>query len=175
MQCLGVAAFDSGLGIAEQYNWTDQTRPPSPRGDTATGGGGAGKRIYLAPLMTTVPAAVADAVFHLESVRGRYVCNHPCCRGIGQTGLADRRQEHYLFTRTCEVQHLRNRPTQRLRLHDLYQSLVAARDLAAVPTTALRASPSRETPPSFTHLDTWLGLIARAHQEDEPAPTPSWS
>lgn len=113
-------------------------------------------------------------MFRLESVRGRYVCNHPCCRGTGQAGLADRRQEHYLFTRTREVQHLRDRPTQRLRLHDLYQTLLAARDLATITAAALRATPGPQNPPTFAHLDTWLGLIARAHQEGESAPVPSW-
>lgn len=54
LQALGISAFEGGLGAAERYSWTDQVRPPKPKSDDdkATRGG-AGKRIYLEPLLTT--------------------------------------------------------------------------------------------------------------------------
>lgn len=166
LQALGVAAFDSGIGLAERYSWADQVRPPTAKEDDDTAsGGGAGKRVYLEQLMTTLPAKVVEGLLRLEGVRGRLVCNRACCRIAGHTGLVDRRGEHYLFTRVNEVERLRAQPTRSLRLHEVHQHLLAARDLAGVARRALLELGDANAPaPNFAHLETWLSLLARAEQ-----------
>ncbi len=165
LQALGVTGFESGIGAAERYSWADQVRPPKPKDDEKAGGGGAGKRIYLSQLLTTLPAKVVEALLRLEGVRGRLVCNLACCRLAGHPGLADRRGEHYLFTRAHEVAQLRAQPTTSLRLHDVHQKLLAARDLASVVRRGLNDLAEPGAPaPTFAHLETWLSLLARAEQ-----------
>jgi hypothetical protein len=166
LQALGVSAFESGIGAAERYSWADQVRPPKPKEDEKEGGGGgAGKRIYLGQLLTTLPAKVVDALLRLEGVRGRLVCNLACCRLAGHPGLADRRGEHYLFSRAKEVEQLRAQPTTSLQLHDVHQKLLAARDLASVAKRSLNDLADPDAPaPTFAHLETWLSLLARAEQ-----------
>jgi hypothetical protein len=166
LQALGVTAFDSGIGLAERYSWADQVRPPTTKeeGDAASSGG-AGKRVYVEQLMTTLPARVVEGLLRLEGVRGRLVCNLACCRIAGHVGLVDRRGEHYLFTRVNEVERLRAQPTRSLRLHEVHQHLLAARDLGAVARRALLELADANAPaPSFAHLETWLSLLARAEQ-----------
>lgn len=164
LQALGVTAFGSGIGVAESYSWADQVRPLKAREDKKSGGG-AGKRVYLSQLLTTLPEGVVDGLLRLEGVRGRLVCNLACCRLAGHPGLTDRRGEHYLFSRVHEVEQLRKQPTSSLRLHDIHQKLLAARDLASVARRSLRdlGDPSAPTP-AFAHLETWLSLLARAEQ-----------
>lgn len=166
LQALGVTAFESGIGAAERYSWADQVRPPTPKDDEKeSGGGGAGKRIYVAQLLTTLPAKVVEALLRLEGVRGRLVCNLACCRLAGHPGLADRRGEHYLFSRVHEVEQLRAQATSNLRLHDVHQKLLAARDLASVARRGLDDLADADAPaPTFAHLETWLSLLARAEQ-----------
>lgn len=165
LQALGVSGFESGIGTAERYSWADQVRAPTLKEDGKTSGGGSTKRIYLSQLLTTLPATVAKALLRLEGVRGRLVCDLGCCRHAGQPGLEDRRGEHYLFSRAHEVEQLRALPTTNFRLHDVHQKLLAARDLASVARRGLNDLADPEAPaPSFTHLDTWLSLLARAEQ-----------
>lgn len=166
LQALGVTAFESGIGAAERYSWADQVRPPKLKDDEEEGGGGgAGKRVYLSQLLTTLPAKVAEALLRLEGVRGRLVCGLACCRLAGHPGLADRRGEHYLFSRAQEVQQLRAQPTTSLRLHEVHQELLAARDLASVARRGLNDLADPDAPaPTFAHLETWLSLLARAEQ-----------
>ncbi len=93
------------------------------------------------------------------------MCNLACCRLAGHPGLADRRGEHYLFTRAHEVAQLRAQPTTSLRLHDVHQKLLAARDLASVVRRGLNDLAEPGAPaPTFAHLETWLSLLARAEQ-----------
>lgn len=164
LQALGVTAFSSGIGVAESYSWANQVRPPKPR-DDGKSGGSVGKRVYLSQLLTTLPAGVVDELLRLEGVRGRLVCNLPCCRLAGHPGLADRRGEHYLFSRSYEVEQLRHQPTSSLRLHDVHQRLLAARDLAAVARRSLREAAGPKGPvQDFAHLETWLSVLSRAEQ-----------
>jgi len=165
LQALGVSAFDSGIGMGERYSWADQVRRPKPKQDDKAAGGGSGKRIYLEQLLSTLPAKVVEALLRLEGVRGRLVCNLGCCRVAGHAGLVDRRGEHYLFSRVHEVEQLQAQPTSSLRLHEVHQHLLAARDLAAVARRGLKDLGDSEAPaPTFSHLETWLSLLARAEQ-----------
>lgn len=165
LQALGISGFESGIGAAERYSWADQVRAPTPKDDEQATGGGAGKRIYLGQLLTTLPAKVVEALLRLEGVRGRLVCNLACCRLAGHPGLQDRRGEHYLFSRAHEVEQLRSLPTTNFRLHDVHQRLLAARDLASVARRGLDDLADPDAPsPTFAHLETWLSLLARAEQ-----------
>jgi len=89
--------------------------------------------------------------------------NHP--KYTGGSRLIDRRGEHYLSSRVHEVEQLRAQPTSSLRLHEVHQHLLAARDLAAVARRGLKDLGDSEAPaPTFSHLETWLSLLARAEQ-----------
>jgi hypothetical protein len=164
LQALGAAAFDSGLGGAERYRWVDPVRPPAQPSDEGqpARSGGAGKRVYVEQLLTTVPASVWADLLRVEAVRGRLVCNRPCCRLASQGALVDRRGEHYLFTRADEVSQLRREPTSSIRFNSIHQKVLAARSLAEVARRGLEDV--RGQSPSFHHLETWLGLLSRVQQ-----------
>jgi hypothetical protein len=158
LQALGVGFFDSGLGEGESFDLSHANRPRR-RNPQARDGGGRRRRVYLERLKTTLEAKDVEAIFGEQGLRTRFACTLPCCESKGFEGLADRRRQHYLRVRTSEVGALRRSPTGPMRLHEVHNDLVTARDHADVVRRALLA---RDVPvPSFDHLDRWLAVLSR--------------
>lgn len=160
LQALGIPAFDSGLGDAERYSYSAQTgrRKPRPAGSP---GGGRDRRIYIEQLKTTLPSKHADPLLAELGVRARFTCQHGCCVHRGFEDLAERRRQHYLWTRDAEVRTLRALPTESLRVQAVYEQLRSAREHAQVVRRTLFAKGMK--PPSFEHLDRWIAVLGR-HQ-----------
>lgn len=154
---LGTPAFDSGLGDAEGFALSPQLRRPSPPKEDKPSGGG-NRRIYFEPLKTTLQGKHALPLLTEPSVRSRLTCSLGCCRFRGFEDLASRRRAHYLRTRVAEVEALARRP-EPLRVAAVAEELTTAREHAKVVRRALFAA--NVSPPTFEHLDRWLGLLAR--------------
>jgi hypothetical protein len=165
LQALGISCFDSGLGDGEAFSFSSHTRPPTKR-RKGTSGGGRDRRIYLEPLKTTLQARHAQLLLQELGLRARFACELGCCRHRGFEDLPDRRRVHYLFTRDAEVAALRDKPDA-LRLEVVHQQLLGAREHARAVRRAFFAK--QITPPSFEHLDRWIGLLARQDELREAA------
>lgn len=152
---LGVSAFDSGLGDAEAFALSAQARRRQPR-KAGQGRGGRDRRIYFEILKTTLQNKHAAPLLEDRAVRHRLTCSLGCCRYRGFEDLAERRRTHYLWTRTAEVSHLRDRPSAVHRTL-VQEQLVSAREHARVIRRTLFSAGIK--PPSFEHLDRWLGLL----------------
>lgn len=76
----------------------------------------------------------------------------------GFEDLQDRRRQHYLWVREHEVDELRMKSTRAMRIDLIHEQLVSARELGM---RVRRALAEDGKPPSFEHLDRWIGLIAR--------------
>lgn len=157
---IGASAFDSGLGDAEGFTFSSQQSQPR-RGKEGASDGGGNRRIYFEPLKTTLEGKHALPLLEQPSVRSRLTCKLGCCRFRGFEDLAARRRPHYLRTRVAEVQALASRP-EPLRVTAMAEELTTAREHARVVRRALLAA--QVSPPSFEHLDRWLGLLASGEQ-----------
>jgi hypothetical protein len=153
---LGISAFDSGLGDAETFALSTQVRRSKPRDDRKPGG--RNRHIYFEPIKTTLQSKHAMPLLEDHSVRHRLTCELGCCRYRGFEDLADRRRAHYLWTRTAEVSRLRDRPAA-LHRTLMQEQLATAREHARVIRRTLFSAQVR--PPSFEHLDRWLGLLTQ--------------
>lgn len=165
LQALGVTAFDSGLGQAEAHDLATLNRPLSDaerRRRKEKGGAGPAQRVYLEPLMTTLGGDAAASILADGALRHRFTCKRSCCRFRGFENFGERARQHYLWTRQGEVEALRKRPVPAMRMTHVESQLRGARDTALVVRRSLE---SRDLPaPDFTHLDRWLGLLAREEQ-----------
>jgi len=161
LQSVGVAdGFDSGLGEAESYSWSDSVRPHrQPEGATSRGERGRDRRVYLEPLKTTLASAHIRAIIDSAGLRSRFTCTLGCCEMRGFEELLDRGRQHYLWTRQSEIGELRQRHTSEARLSHAYEELVTAREHARVLRRAFdaRAIP----PPNLSHLDRWIALLTQ--------------
>ncbi len=165
LQALGIPCFDSGLNQAEAFDLAQLNRPLTDRelerraeGKTA----GAGRRLYLEPIRTTVKAAHAEAIFGTPALRSRFVCARGCCRLRGFEDLLSRRRQHYLWVREEEVAEVREQPTAAMRLDLVHEWLSTARENGAIVRRTLAKTASEA--PSFDHLDRWIDLLARERQ-----------
>lgn len=163
LQALGFGPFDSGLGHAEQHELASLNRAiteaelerrANQDKDTHQG---PSRRVYFAPLKTTLNARHADALLSDESIRAALSCNLGCCRFRDALTLAERARGHYLFTRRSEVDAIRDLPLPTLRVAHVETQLRDAQRLAERAAISL---PSADLP-CFTHLDRWLRLLAR--------------
>ena len=169
LQALGVQAFDSGLGSAENNDLASLTRARSEREDDEPGDEdedetssrkGRQSRTYLEALMTTAPTKVATALLERPGLVGDLLCDRGCCRFHPRETLADRARQHFLHVRREEVAGLRALESGAARLHEIEQRLRKARDRAL---RVRRVAGDVPGLPRFDHLDTWLGLLAREH------------
>ncbi len=162
LQALDAAlCFDSGLNQAEAFNLATLNRPVSDRERErrkAGRGGGPDRRVYFEPLKTTLMGRDAATVIATPALRGHLVCSLGCCQHRGFEDLQDRRRQHYLWVREHEVDELRRKSTRAMRIDLIHEQLVSARELGM---RVRRALAKDGKPPSFEHLDRWIGLIAR--------------
>ena len=114
--------------------------------------------IYLRPLKTTLRSSVVAKILAERGLRSQFVCELACCSWRDQGELGGRSREHYLRVRQDEVARVERRPTSAMRLSDLYDDFVQARELAIVVSRTLRAR--GEESPNFDHLGRWLAVIA---------------
>jgi hypothetical protein len=157
---LGVSAFDSGLCQAEACDVAAQNRAPTEREASRQGAtAGPGRRTYLEPLKTTMKAADADAILANRTLRHRFACTLGCCRNVGFESLPDRRRQHYLWVRDHEVEELRARPTNSMRVEFILEQLREARENAQL-VRRLRRDEGAGAP-NFEHIERWMAVIAR--------------
>lgn len=160
LNALGISAFDSGLAQAETCNLASLNRPPSKREQAGAGKtGGSGRRIYLEQLKTTLADRHATAILENRTLRSHVVCTLGCCKHRGFENLAERSRQHYLWARDHEVDLLRKRPTESMRIDLVYEQLRTAREIGAVVNRTLRAHAVEA--PSFEHIDRWIAVLAR--------------
>jgi hypothetical protein len=160
LNALGVPAFDSGLAQAETCNLAALNRAPTAR-ELEKGGksGGPDRRIYLEQLKTTFSGRDGSAILENRTLRSHVACPLGCCRHRGFEGLAERSRQHYLWTRSHEVNLLRACPTQSMRVDLVYEQLRTAREIGAVVSRTLAAQGMDA--PSFEHIDRWIAVLAR--------------
>jgi hypothetical protein len=151
---VGRVAFDSGLGIAEAHVLSRQLRPTPSRREQRRGG--AGKRLFLEPLMTTLRDKHAVPLLSDALIRGRLVCPHACCRFRGFEDLLDRRRPHYLRTKTEGARRLWSVP-QGLRRTIVAERIQTARENARLAVRLLRHQGIE--PPTFDHLERWAVIL----------------
>jgi hypothetical protein len=160
LNALGVPAFDSGLAQAETCNLASLNRAPSVRELEGPGKrGGSGRRVYLQQLKTTLSGVHAEAILADRTLRSHVACTLGCCKHRGFENLSGRSRQHYLWVRDHEVDLLRKRPTDSMRIDLVYEQLRSAREIGTVVCRALTAHPV-ETP-SFEHIDRWIAVLAR--------------
>jgi hypothetical protein len=158
---VGISAFDSGLGTAEAFQLSTQLRKPS-RSKKKRNGPAGDSRVYFEPIKTTLASKHAIPLIEAPGMRHRLTCSLGCCQFRGFEDLASRRRAHYLFTRIAEVDAIASRP-ETMRVDAVRSQLAAAREHARVARRVLFAAED-VAPPSFEHLDRWLGLLARGEQ-----------
>jgi hypothetical protein len=162
---LGVSAFDSGLGDAEAFALSTQARRRRPRKGNQRGGG-RDRRIYFEVLRTTLHNRHATPLLEDRAVRHRLTCDLGCCRYRGFADLADRRRTHYLWTRTAEVSHLRDRPTAVHRTSCKNSSPLPASTHASYAERFLRRRSSRRA--SSTWTAGWASSRKRSSFDSRP-------
>jgi hypothetical protein len=166
LQALGITAFDSGLCQAEAFDLASLNRPLTEaemeRRRERRGGGG-DRRIYLEQLKTTLKGRHATAILEDASLRSRFTCSLGCCQHRGFDDLPDRRRQHYLWVRHREVDELRHRPSDNMRVDWIHEQLRDARGAGQAVRRALTTRDLRDIP-RFDHLDRWIGVLARQAQ-----------
>jgi hypothetical protein len=166
-QAVGVAPFfDCGLGDAESFELATLNRP-RPRRTSARGSAGRNRRVYLAELKTTLQSQHAEAILGEPGLRGRFACELGCCRFAGLADLVERRRHHYLRVRQHEVAEIATLPSRTFRVELLHGKLLEVREHGLVVARSLRAR--GVDPPSFEHVDRWLGVLARTAPTLAPA------
>jgi hypothetical protein len=148
----GIAGFDSGVATAERFDYAALTRTRK----TSSGKQkrpARKRRIYLDPLLTSVPYSVAEQIFSTSGLAGSFVCREPCCRD-GLNGALLRSRDHFIYTRLREVDDLRGRPRE-WRAEHFRQKLEASRQMAL---KVARALPEAR-PDGFRHLEIWLRVF----------------
>lgn len=158
LQGIGVTAFDSGLGEAEMFTWSQLTRMPTKDREKGKGGGRK-RRIYLEKVKTTLLEDDVSPILAERGLRHRFSCHLPCCKYRGYEDLGERRREHYLWSRIEEVKTVARLPTTDMRIEEVHKQLLEAQSHAQVVTRVMRER-GRQAP-SFGHIDSWLGLLAR--------------
>ena len=86
LQALGIPSFDSGLNQAEAFDLATLNRPltDSERERRLAGRtGGAGKRVYVEALKTTLPARAVEAIMTDRNIRSHFACALGCCATAG--------------------------------------------------------------------------------------------
>jgi hypothetical protein len=160
LNALDVPAFDSGLAQAEASNLAALNRAPSKRELDGSGKtGGAGRRMYLQQLKTTLAERDATAILEDRALRSHVACTLGCCKHRGFENLAGRSRQHYLWARDHEVDLLRKRPTKSMRVDLVYEQLRSAREIATVVSRTLKEHAVEA--PSFEHIDRWIAVLAR--------------
>lgn len=154
---LGISAFDSGLGQAEASDLSALNRKRTEKERQQKGPKGS-RRVYLAPLRTTMPLRQARLILD-SSLGGHFACDLGCCRFQGLDGLADRSREHFLWSRNDEVRRIRQLETRSVRLDSVHEDLRNARELGRQVRRALFGN-LRDLP-SFDHTDRWLRVLGR--------------
>ena len=158
LQSLGVTAFDSGLGEAEVFTWTQLTRMPEKNRQPGSGGGRK-RRIYIEKVKSTLLENDVSPIMAERGLRHRFGCHLGCCKHRGYEDLGDRRREHYLRTRIGEVKSVAQLPTGDMRIEEVHKQLLEAQGHAQVVTRVMRQR--GKAAPSFDHIDSWLSLLSR--------------
>jgi len=166
LNALGIAIFDSGLGEAEACNLANLNRAPRERETTGSSARG-DRRIYLEQLKTTLTGRNATAILENRPLRSRFVCSLGCCEHKGFENLAERRRQHYLWVRDHEIEALRARPTDQMRIDLVYEQLRDAREAGRVVRRALTALGTAG--PNFDHIDRWIAVLARETELSQAA------
>jgi len=154
---LGISAFDSGLGLAEASELSALNRKKSKKEREKKEGRGS-RRLYLAPLRTTMPMRQAQLILNSD-LRGYFACDLGCCRFQGLDELPDRARQHFLWTRNEEVRRIRELDTRSMKLDAVHEDLRSARELGRQVRRSLIGK-LRELP-SFDHTDRWLRVLGR--------------
>jgi hypothetical protein len=154
---LGISAFDSGLGLAEASDLSALNRKKSKK-ERAKKGPKGSRRLYLAPLRTTMPVRQAQIILNSD-LRGHFACDLGCCRFQGLDELPDRARQHFLWTRNDEVRGIRELDTPSMKLDAIHEDLRNARELGRQVRRTLIGN-LRELP-SFDHTDRWLRVLGR--------------
>jgi hypothetical protein len=154
---LGISAFDSGLGQAEASDLSALNRKKTEKERQKKGPKGS-RRVYLAPLRTTMPLRQARLILDSD-LRGHFACDLGCCRFQALDDLADRSREHFLWSRNDEVRTIRQLETRSMKLDAVHEDLQRARELGRQVRRALIGN-LRDLP-SFGHTDRWLRVLGR--------------
>jgi hypothetical protein len=167
LQAIGVAAFfDCGLGDAESFELS-ALNGPRPRRSHERGSAGRNRRVYLSQLKTTLQSQYAEAILGEPGLRARFTCELGCCRFAGLADVVERRRHHYLRVRQHEVAEVATLPSPTSRVELLHGKLLEAREHGLVVARTLRARGI--DPPSFEHVDRWLGVLSRIAPTLAPA------
>lgn len=154
---LGISAFDSGLGLAEASDLSSLNRKKTKK-ERAKKGSKGSRRLYLAPLRTTMPARQAQIILDSD-LRGHFACQLGCCRFQGLDELPERSREHFLWTRNDEIRVIRELQTPSMKLDAVHEELRNARELGRQVRRTLIGN-LRDLPP-FNHTDRWLRVLGR--------------
>ena len=154
---LGISAFDSGLGLAEASDLSALNRKKSKKEREKKGPKGS-RRLYLAPVRTTMPMRQAQLILDSE-LRGHFACQLGCCRFQNLDDLSERTRQHFLWSRNEEVRRIRELDTRMMRLDAVHEDLRNARELGRQVRRTLIGN-LRDLP-SFDHNERWLRVIAR--------------
>jgi hypothetical protein len=157
---LGVGIFDSGLGDAEGFDLASRNRILRRR--SVGSGRGGNRRVYFRELKTTLMHREVEALSAEPGLRARFVCSLPCCRWQGWEDIGGRRRDHNLRVRLAEVDAIRQISSPSLRIQQTHKDLEDAQGHAAVVRRFLEAKATRI--PKFSHLDTWLSVMARLQE-----------
>jgi hypothetical protein len=158
LTALGISAFDSGLGLAEACNLSSLNRKKTERERTKKGPKGS-RRLYLAPLKTTMAVRQAQLILRHPALQGRFACSLGCCRFQGLDELPERSRSHFLWTRNEEVRAIRELETRSMRLDMVHEDLRGARELSRRVRRTL--IPNLRDLPSFDHTDRWIRVLGR--------------
>jgi hypothetical protein len=158
LMALGVDAVDSGLGDRETYDLGALDREPNPT-RVRRGGGGRARSVYLAPLLTTLPAEAAKRLVRHPSLRARFICELGECQYLDLEAQIDNPRAHFFHSRPAELAQLRDRPNLELRIQLIGQRLRSAVDLA---TTVNRVLDEDSQPLiALDHLKRWSSVLTR--------------
>jgi hypothetical protein len=99
--------FSTGIGLREQYNYTNLRVAQEPSEDEHAFGPQAG--VYLPVADTTVPRRFAHGIYLDTAIRSRVRCPYACCRGRID-GPVQNPRAHFLRSRTEQLAAMLDRP-----------------------------------------------------------------
>lgn len=158
LAAVGISAFDSGLGLAEASDLSALNRRKSEKERSKKGPKGS-RRLYLAPLRTTMPARQAQLILDDDGLRGHFACGFGCCRFQALEELPDRARQHFLWTRNEEVRKIRELQTRTMKIDAIHEDLRDARELGRLVRRTLIGH--LQELPTFDHTDRWIRVLGR--------------
>lgn len=137
---MGLAGYETGLGIGEQMNVTNRQSNARPKKPGSSRGGG-NDFVYVQLLHRSLRKRVAALLFEDAALGPKFMCDEPACCPTRKATLGRNRRQHVVRARHRHLVELDRLPQREWRLHQISMEAERASTLATQANKVLAANP----------------------------------